>query len=140
MSDEGIDPKQDIKDKETITAGEAKERIKEIDSAQDLEKMKDTKVPTRRVKMLMVNPADFMFLFTKGLVFRKRTRIISGVPDDAKLITVAPDSVRNGIMLVVESEEFDEIPINVLPPVIVVEIDTRTLEDSKKKKASRKRK
>lgn len=141
MSEEVINP-EDLKTEEPkkMTVEEGKKRIKEIDGAQDLDKMKDIKIPTRRVKMLMVNPADFMFLFTKGLVFRKRTRIISGLPEDAKLVTIAADSARNGIMLVVESEEYDEVPINVLPPVQVVEIDTRTLEDSKKKKASRKKK
>lgn len=127
-------------EKKTITQEEGKERIKEIDGAQDLDKLKDLKIPTRRVKMLMVNPADFMFLFTKGLVFRKRTRIVEGVPEDAQLIAVAPDSIRNGIMLVVQSEEYDEVPINVLPPVQVVEIDTRTLDATKKKKVTRKKK
>jgi hypothetical protein len=137
---EAIDPNQDVEDKKKMTVDEGRQRIKEIDSAQNLDKMEDLKIPTRRVKMLMVNPADFMFLFTKGLVFRKRTRIISGVPEDAKLIALAADSARNGVMLVVESETYDEVPINVLPPVQVVEIDTRTLDDAKKKKATRKKK
>lgn len=103
------------------------------ENPEDLDKLKDAEIPTRRVKMLMVNPADFMFLFTKGLVFRKRTRIVKGIPEDAKLVAVAADSMRNGIMLVVESSEYEEVPINVLPPVQVVEIDTRTMDEVKKR-------
>lgn len=96
-------------------------------------------IPVRRVRMLMVNPADFMFLFTKGMLYRKTTRIIEGVPDDARLIAVAADSPRNGIMLVVESDEYDEIPINVLPPVQPVSINVGDKSATKKKKAPRKK-
>jgi hypothetical protein len=87
------------------------------------EEQKTTEVPKRRVKMLMVKPAEFMFLFTKGLRFQKNFKIISGIPEDTKLIAIAADSIRNGIMLVVSSSEYDEIPINVLPPVEMVNID-----------------
>lgn len=97
------------------------------------------KIPVRRVRMLMVNPADFMFLFTKGMLYRKTTRIIEGVPDDARLIAVTADSARNGIMLVVESAEYDEIPINVLPPVQPVSINVGDKSATKKKKAARKK-
>lgn len=97
------------------------------------EQLKKSVVPTRRVKMLMVNPADFMFLFTKGLIFRKNTRLIKGIPDDAKLIAVAGDSARNGIMLVVESSKYNPVPINVLPPVESVEIQTGENPNTKKK-------
>lgn len=110
------------------------------DNAADLEKLKDAKIPTRRVKMLMVNPADFMYLFTKGLVFRKQTKIVKGVPEDAVLVAIAADSMRNGIMLVVESQTYDEVPINVLPPVEPVSIDLGVPGATKKKKAPRKKK
>lgn len=110
-------------------------------SEEDIEKLKEAKVPTRRVRMLMVNPTDFMFLFTKGLKFRKNYKIIKGVPDDAQVIAVAPDSIRNGIMLVVQSSEFDEIPINVLPPTIPVDIDLDAVtKPTKKAKTDRKKK
>lgn len=96
-------------------------------------------IPTRRVRMYMVKPADFMFLFTKGLKWRKNTTIVKGCPEDAIVIAVAPDSIRNGIMLVVQSKEFDEIPINVLPPVEPIEIDVGVANATKKKKAPRKK-
>ena len=81
-------------------------------------------IPTRRARMLMVNPADFMFLFTKGLRVRKQFELIEGVPEDAKLLTIAAEPVRGGIMMVVESEEYEEIPINVMPPIQMVRINT----------------
>lgn len=110
------------------------------DNQQDLDKLKNAPIPTRRVRMLMVNPADFMYLFTEGLVFRKRAELIKGVPDDAVLIAIAADSMRNGIMLVVQSKTFDEIPINELPPVIPVSIQTGVVGATKKKKGPRKKK
>lgn len=92
------------------------------------------KIPKRRVKMLMVKPGEFMFLFTKGLRFQKNFKVIAGVPEDAKVITVAPDSIRNGIMIVVQSQEYDEVPINVLPPVEPVDIDLDGIKNATKKK------
>lgn len=108
-------------------------------------KPEGAKIPKRRVKMLMVKPGEFMFLFTKGLRFQKNFKVIAGIPEDAKVITVAPDSIRNGIMIVVQSQEYDEVPINVLPPVEPVDIDLdgikgasatkkRNTPDRKKKK------
>lgn len=107
--------------------------------AKDLEKLKKAEVPTRRVKMMMVNPADFMFLFTKGMTFRKHTKLIEGLPEDAQLIAIAADSVRNGIMLVVQSESYDPVPATVLPPVEMVKIQTGVVGATKKKKAPRKK-
>lgn len=101
--------------------------------SENLEKMKDLKVPTRRAKMLMVNPTDFMYLFTKGLKFRKNTSLISGIPEDAELLTIAAEPVRHAIMLVVKSMEYDEIPINEMPPVELVEIQTGVDKATKKK-------
>lgn len=109
------------------------------DNAADLEKLKDAKIPTRKVRMLMVNPADFMYLFTKGLEFRKHTKIVDGIPADSQLIQIAADSMRNGIMLVVESDEFEEIPINVLPPIIPISIQTGKIGATKKKAKPRKK-
>lgn len=124
--------------KEQIKAADAAPKVAAADTTPDLEKLKTAKIPTRRVKMLMVNPTDFMYLFTEGLVWRKRTELIEGVPADSKLIAVAADSVRNGIMLVVQSKEYDEVPINVLPPVQVVSI--QTINGSTKKKAAPRKK
>jgi hypothetical protein len=126
--------------KKTITKEQGKKRLKEIDSAPDIDELKNAKIPTRRVRMLMVNPVDFMWLFTKGLAFRKQLKIIDGVPEDAKLVAVMADSVRNGIMLVVESASYDAIPINAMPPVQPVKISTGVKDATKKKKAARKKK
>lgn len=104
------------------------------------EKPKPVEVPKRRVKMLMVKPGEFMFLFTKGLRFQKNFKVIKGVPDDAKLITVVPDSIRNGIMLVVQSSEYPEVPMNVLPEVEMVDIDLDGIKNPTKKKLVPKRK
>ncbi len=104
------------------------------------EKFQSAKVPKRRVAMLMVQPGEFMFLFTKGLRFQKNFKVIKGVPDDAKVIAVAPDSMRNGIMIVVTSSEFEEVPINVLPPVIPVDIDLDGIKNATKKKAKPRKK
>lgn len=109
---------------------------------EDLEKLKDAKIPTRRAKMLMVNPADFMFLFTKGLKVRKGFKLAEGIPDDATLLTIAAEPVRGGIMMVVQSEEYDEIPINQMPPVELISIQTGHLREghyTKKKNKSRKK-
>lgn len=104
------------------------------------EKFKASEVPKRRAAMLMVKPGEFIFLFTKGLRFQKNFKVIAGLPEDAKVISVAPDSIRNGIMIVVTSNEFEEIPINVLPPVIPVNIDLDGIKNATKKKNVPKRK
>lgn len=96
-------------------------------------------IPTRRARMLMVNPADFMFLFTQGLEFRKHTKLVQGIPADARLLAVAAEPVRHAIMLVVESDEYDEVPINVMPPVQLIEIQTGKPDATKKKKVARKK-
>lgn len=101
--------------------------------------MSEMEIPTRRAKMLMVNPADFMYLFTKGLRFRKNTQIISGLPEDAKLLTLAAEPARGAIMLVVESDSYAEIPINELPPVELIEIQQGEKGATKKKAAPRKK-
>lgn len=65
----------------------------------------------------MVEPGQFMGLFTKGLKFRSSMKIAEGVPKDAQLLTVTYDARLNGILLVVQSEEYDPIPITQMPPV-----------------------
>lgn len=104
------------------------------------EKFQASEVPKRRAAMIMVKPGEFIFLFTKGLRFQKNFKVIQGIPDDAKVIAVAPDSIRNGIMIVITSKEFEEIPINVLPPVIPVDIDIDGIKNATKKKNVPKRK
>ena len=105
----------------------------------DLEKMKKAKIPTRRAKMLRVEPADFMFLFTKGLLWRKNTRLVAGVPDDAEILTIAADPLRHAIFIVVKSSTYEPIPIEQIPPIELVEIQTGRVGATKKKPAPRKK-
>jgi len=114
--------------------------IKEINMSEDIDKIKEAKIPTRRAKMLMVNPVDFMFLFTKGLKWRKNTSLVSGIPEDAELLTIAAEPVRGGIMLVVKSASYPEIPISQMPPIELVEIQTGVTGATKKKVVRKKRK
>lgn len=100
----------------------------------------EIEIPKRRAKMLMVNPSDFMFLFTKGLKWRKHTTLVEGVPADAQLIAVAAEPVRGAIMLVVQSEEYDEIPIDKMPPIQMVSIQTGKVSNPKLTKKQKKRK
>lgn len=79
-------------------------------------------IKTRRVRFMMVNPADFMTLFTKGLKVKTGFKIIEGLPKDARLLTMAYDGVRGGVMMVVESDTYDEIPITQMPPIESVRI------------------
>ena len=84
-----------------------------------------TAMKTRRVKFLMVDPAQFMGFFTKGMKLRSGFKLIDGVPKDATLLTVSFDSRMGSlgaILLVVESSEYEPIPINEIPPIQAVEI------------------
>lgn len=107
-------------------------------SKENLEEMKNLEIPKERRKMLMVNPADFMALFTKGVVFNKKTELIAGLPADAELLTIAAEPVRGGVMLVVRSDSYDEIPINEMPPVELVSISIGVQNATKKKRKPRK--
>ena len=99
---------------------------------------KQQEIPTRRVKWFMIDPIHFMSFFTDGVVFRRYTKIAKGIPADAKLIGVAHEARMGGpsgaIMLVVESEEFDEVPMNVMPPGEPLEIQIGDPDATKKKK------
>lgn len=96
--------------------------------------MHDENTPKRRVRFLMVNPTDFLMLFTKGLTLSKRTRIIEGVPEDATVLSMTVDHVRGGIILVVQSDEYDEVPLTVMPPVQHVSIEWGVKNATKAKK------
>lgn len=91
-------------------------------------------VPTRRVRFLMINPQDFLMLFAKGLVFAKRTQLITGLPEDAKLVSMTVDHVRGGIILVAQSDTYDEVPMTEMPPVQLVEIELGQKGATKKKR------
>lgn len=96
-------------------------------------------VATRRTKVMVINPIGFMSLFTQGLRFRKQTQIVSGVPEDAKLIGLTYDTRRDLILLVVESEEFDEVPITEVPPFLMLKIQTQFGTTKKKNVPKRKK-
>lgn len=87
--------------------------------------MPKPEVKTRRVRFLMVEPGLFMSMFTKGLRIRSGIKITDGVPKDAKLLTVTYDARLGAILLVVESAEYDEIPITEMPPVQEIEIQLK---------------
>lgn len=72
---------------------------------------------------MQVNPADFMVLFTKGLKVTGGWKVIKGVPLDTRIVTIAYDAQRGGILFVIESEEFDLVPATAVPPIQVVAMD-----------------
>lgn len=69
-----------------------------------------------RRKVVMINPEEFLGLFTKGLKFAKNTTVFDGVPEDAKLLGIAYDVRLDSIVMVVSSSEYDEIEMTELPP------------------------
>lgn len=77
----------------------------------------------RRVRFMMINPADFMQFFKKGLKVRAGFKVIKGAPADAEIVTITYDNLRNAIVIVVQSETYDEVKPGVLPPVEPIEID-----------------
>jgi hypothetical protein len=76
----------------------------------------------RRVKFVMINPAAFMSLFTEGLKIRKGWKIMEGIPEDAKIITVVYDSLRNGFIVLLESEKYPPVQEGVMPPIQPISI------------------
>lgn len=102
-------------------------------------KLDEQAISMRRVRYLIINPVDFLMLFTKGLVLAKKMQVIEGVPADAKLISMTVDHVRGGIILVVTSDEYDEIPRTQMPPVQEVSIRIGVEGATKKKKPSRRK-
>lgn len=97
-------------------------------------------IETRRTRVVAVNPHAFMSLFTKGLEYRKRTKLIEGVPEDAMLVGITYDVRRDIILLVVESKEYDEVPINEVPPFQMVSFQTQFGATKKKNTPKRKKK
>lgn len=95
------------------------------DAAVEESQVMKPRVKTRRAKTLFVKPEEFMVLFTKGMEFRKRTRIMEGIPEDAKLLALSAEPIRHGIIMVVESAEYDEVPVTELPPFVEVKIQTK---------------
>jgi hypothetical protein len=84
----------------------------------------------------MINPEDFLVMFTKGMRFRENFQLIQGVPPDAELIGLAADPLRHGIMLVVQSSQYDPVPAGKIPPIQLVEIDLTKPEKEEAKASS----
>lgn len=98
------------------------------------QEMVDEDTPKRRVRFMVINPSDFLMLFTKGMIFSKRTELIEGAPADAMIVGMNMDHIRGGIILVVQSDEYEEIPMTVMPPVQHVKIQWGVQGATKKKK------
>lgn len=96
-------------------------------------------VPMHRVRYLMVNPSDFLMLFAEGLILAKRMAVFEGVPADAKVRNMTVDHVRGGIILVVESAEYEELPQTDMPPVQLIQISQGVVDATKSKKSKRKK-
>jgi hypothetical protein len=104
------------------------------------EQVPDEQVATRRTRVMMIHPVEWMSLFTTGLKFAKHTQLIEGVPADAVLIGAAYDIRRDAILLVLESDEYEPVPITKQPPTQLVRIKIGIENATKKKKAARKKK
>lgn len=94
----------------------------------------EDQVPMRRQKWLMVNPVEFVRFFTKGMKFAKRLEIIEGVPEDAELKGIVYDVRLDAIILVVQSQEYEPIPVTDLPPRQMVTLKIGVPDATKKKK------
>lgn len=94
----------------------------------------------RRVKVIMINPFDFMGLLTKGLEFRRYTKIVKGVPDDAQMLALSADTNRHGIMMVIWSSTYPPVKVGEMPPVELLEIQTELRGATKKSAPKRKKK
>lgn len=115
------------------------EQTKREIEAERNKRANDKPVATRRARFLMINPQDFLMLFTKGLVLAKRISVFTGVPADAQVVSFTTDHVRGGVMLLVTSEEYEEIPMTDIPPVQIVEIEQGVKDATKKAKTKRKK-
>lgn len=109
------------------------------DSRESLAKINEAEVETRRVRTMVINPYEFMFLFGEGLVFKKRTTLIEGVPEDAKLIGLTYDTRRDRILMVVESKSYEPCKITDVPPMQPILIDLGVVNATRKKKVPRKK-
>lgn len=77
---------------------------------------------TRKIRLLYVDPSQFMSLFKDGMKFREDVKLISGVPLDAKLLAVTYDPTVHGILLVVTSDEYEDVPHGRALPMVQVDL------------------
>lgn len=96
------------------------------------------KVEARRVKVFMMKPEDFMSLFVKGFKFHKNATVFEGLPEDAECVGIGSNGVIPGVLLVVQSQEFDPIPVTENPPVVTISINLgNNISQAKKKKGKK---
>lgn len=100
----------------------------------------DNGIRGRRVKVVMINPFDFVGLLTKGAKFRRYTEIIAGVPIDAEILAMSADTNRHGIMFVIHSDTYPIVPLIEMPPIEALEIQTELKNATKALKTRKKKK
>lgn len=74
-------------------------------------------VTSRKLKMLYIDPVSFMSLFKEGMVIRENFQVIEGIPEDAQLLAVSYDLTLHGVVFLITSENFDEVPAGEVIPV-----------------------
>ena len=79
-------------------------------------------VESRKMKIIFIDPVQFMAFFREGLEIRESYKIIKGIPGDAQILGVSYDVRMNGIVMVVYSEYFEEVEKGAQLPVLPVEI------------------
>lgn len=104
------------------------------------EQVPEEEVATRRTRVMMINPVEWMGLFTTGVRFAKSVQLIEGVPKDATMIGCAYDIRRDAILIVLESAEYEPIPITQQPPTQLVRIKFGDPSATKKKKPAKRKK
>lgn len=104
------------------------------------EQVPEEEVATRRTRVMMINPVEWMALFTTGARFAKSVQLIEGAPKDAVMIGCAYDIRRDAILIVLESDEYEPVPITKQPPTQLVRLKFGNPQATKKKKAPRKKK
>lgn len=124
------------KDEKIILSGEQEAQIN--DPYEKFEK-DEAGNPGRRVKIVMVNPWDFIGLLTKGMKFRRYTEVMQGIPADATVEAMSADTNRHGIMFVISSPTYDFVPVTQMPPIQMLEIQTELKNATKAKRKPRKK-
>lgn len=76
----------------------------------------------RKIKLLYVDPGQFMSLFKEGLKVREDFEIVAGLPKDAQVMGVTYEPRVGGILIVIYSETFEETPHGEILPMVQVNI------------------
>ena len=79
---------------------------------------KDSAKHSMRVRRFEISPEAFPMQFTKGMKFK----VEEGIPEGATFRGFAVDPMRNLLVVFVEHESFDEIPVAGEPPLDTISI------------------